>query len=191
MVERDKFIENINFLISKKYYDKIFLEGSGVMKKTNVGNIDLDELKGKFSEIKAAAEKAKEENKEVPKQSLGKKILGIGAIILLLGGVVWVLLSSLDMLILPKNTIKIIVSDQNGEGIPDLMVKVEHKNGGFDEDFINESEIIIFGAIPGEYRVTFERVPEGYTCDTLYDTVTLEEDNKVKVEYECRKIDVK
>lgn len=161
------------------------------MKKTSVGNIDLDELKGKISEIKAVAEKAKEENKdgnkEVPKQTLGQKILGIGAIILLLGGVVWALLSSLDMLLLPKNTIKIIVADQNGEGIPDLMVNVENRTGVFDEDFINESEIIIFGATPGEYRVTFERVPEGYTCDTLYDTFTLEEDNKVKVEYECRK----
>lgn len=157
------------------------------MKKTSVGNIDLDELKGKFSEIKVAAEKAKEENKEVAKQTLGQKILGIGAIILLLGGVVWALLSSLDMLLLPKNTIKIIISDQNGEVIPDLMVNVGHRNGGFDEDFINESEIIIFGATAGEYRVTFERVPEGYTCDTLYDTFTLEEDNKVKLEYECRK----
>jgi len=162
------------------------------MKKTNIGNVDLNELKDKFSEIKEAAEKAKsEDNKnEIKfKQSLGSKILGIVAIVILLVGCGWAIFSSLDMLLLPKNTIKIIISDQNGEVIPELMVNVEHSTSVFDEDFSNESEIIIFGATPGEYRVTFERVPEGYTCDTLYDTFTLEEDNKVKVEYECRKDD--
>lgn len=160
------------------------------MKKTSVGNIDLDELKDKFSDIKEAAEKVKSEDKKNEikfKQSLGSKILGIVAIVILLVGCGWMFFSSLDMLLLPKNTIKIIISDQNGEVIPELMVNVEHSTGSFDEDFSNESEIIIFGATPGEYRVTFERIPEGYTCDSLYDTFTLEEDNKVKVEYECRK----
>ena len=157
------------------------------MKQTKISNIDLGELKEKMSEIKAAADKAKEEKTEVPKQTLGQKIIGIGVIILLLGGIGWFVLSSLDMLFLPSNTIKIIVADQNDEVIPELVVNVFRSDGGFSQDFSNESKIIIFGATPGKYRITFENVPEGYTCDTMNDTFTLEEDGKVKVEYECRK----
>jgi len=159
-------------------------------KKVNLENINLEDLKNQFNEMKEAAQKAKteakEKNIEVPKQSLGQKIIGIIVLIALLLGVGFIALSNLDMLFLPKNSVTLIVKDQNGDAINGLTV---HFNGPqiYNNEFTDIADLTILDVKPGDYIVTFEDIPDGYTCEKIMDNFTLNVDGKVKLEYTCTK----
>lgn len=164
------------------------------MKKTSIGNIDFKELKDGFSEIKKTVEKAKEEyskeenkNGEEVKQTLGSKILGIIILVGLLIGCGWAIIANLDTILLPKNSINIVVSDEAGDAIEGLKINIRSMDVIYNNDYESTKDIVILGAKPGKYMITFETVPEGYVCDILTDTFELEQDGKIKLEYECRR----
>ena len=156
-------------------------------------NFNRDELKKQMSEFKEAYSKAKKEheekekNGEIKKEPLGKKILGIIIIIVLVIGTGFVLFDNLDLLFLPKNSITIIVKDQNGEAINGLKVNLESTAQIYNQEFEDIPDITILSAIPGDYTLHFSSIPDGYTCHDLFDNFTLKENGKVKLEYVCEK----
>jgi len=108
-------------------------------KEFNIGNLDLNEIKDKFNEIKEASEKAKKEQAikestgKVTPQSLDNKILGIIILIALVIGIGFILVSNLDMLLLPKNSVTIVVSDENDNAINGLKIEIRGEQTYYQE----------------------------------------------------------
>lgn len=160
--------------------------------KKSEGSFDFNELKSKMNRLQEASEKAKKEYKEksekgeVTKQSLVQKIIGIIGLILIIICVGLVIWSNLDTIFLPKNSVTIVVTDQNGEAINGLKISL---NGPemYDETFENISDVTFLEVESGKYSLTFDEVPEGYDCLSLYDNFTLNKDAKIKLKYECKK----
>ena len=161
--------------------------------KFSQGELNLEEMKQKMDQVKQEYEKAKKEQSEkkakgeiLSKEPLGKKIIGIILLVLLVSGVGLILWFNLDTILLPKNSITILVVDQNNEAINGLKI---HLNGPtmYDQEFEDISDITILDAKPGDYNLIFESIPDGYTCSKTQDYFTLAKDGKVKLEYECRK----
>lgn len=162
-------------------------------KEINIGNLDLNELKSKFNEIKEAADKAKKEQEikestgEVAPQSLGNKILGIIILIVLVIGIGYILFSNLDTLLMPKNAVTIVVSDQNNNEINGLKIEIRGEQTYYQE-FDDIKDVTILGVTPGDYNLYFEYVPTNYSCSTITDKFTLKKDGKIKLEYKCEKL---
>ena len=160
--------------------------------KTSMGNLDLKELKEKMQETKAAIEQAKVEyelnggNREAEKQPLGQKIVGVLIIIALFFGLGWALVSNIGLMLLPKNSITIVVRDENGEHLEGVSIRLVNHEDNYYGTHDNVSNLTLLNMQDGEYTLTFEDVPEGYNPDKLIDTFTLPENGKVKVEYICR-----
>lgn len=162
-------------------------------KKINQGKFNLDELKEQIGKIKEAAEEAKTEaenkknlDEELPKEPLWKKILGIIIVIGLLGAAGYALISDADTVVMPKNTITIIVKDENEKAVDGLRLKLIGPSH-YNVDYTDIADYTILDATPGDYLITFEIVPEGYTCEKVTDNFTLNEGGKVKLEYSCSK----
>lgn len=129
----------------------------------------------------------KESTGEVNPQSLGNKILGIVVLIVLVIGIGFILVSNLDMLLLPKNSVTIVVSDENDNVISGLKIEI-HGEQTYYQEFEDIKDVTIFGVNPGDYNLYFEYVPIGYSCGTISDKFTLKKDGKIKLEYECEKV---
>ena len=161
--------------------------------KSSMGNFDFNEIKKQMKELKEATEKAKNEYEEkeakgeISKQPLGQKVLGILILVVLLIIVGFVIISNLDTLFLPKNSITIKVTDENGDSIEGISINVSSKDGIYNENYNDFSNTTILGAKSGDYILTFTSIPEGYTCQELVDNFTLNQDGKIKLEYECTK----
>jgi len=161
-------------------------------KEFNIGNLDLNEIKDKFNEIKEASEKAKKEQAikestgKVTPQSLGNKILGIIILIALVIGIGFILVSNLDMLLLPKNSVTIVVSDENDNAINGLKIEIRGEQTYYQE-FEDIKDVTILDVAPGDYNLYFEYVPSGYYCSTINDKFTLKQNGKEKLEYKCEK----
>lgn len=158
------------------------------MSGNSKSTFNLDDLK----KIKEQFEKAKEEenNKtEVPKQSLGNKILGITILIGLIVSVVVVVVLNIDTLLMPKNSVTIIVSDQNGEVIDGLELQLQSEENFYTFKYSEESgsNVTELGFKPGDYNITFVNIPENYNCDIIIDSFTMSEGDKIKLEYCCTK----
>ena len=148
-----------------------------------------DEMKKAYTNAKEDYEVKKANGFEPQKQSLGKKIVGIIiliAIILLVG---LVLVLNFELLFLPKNSVTFVVSDQNGEVIDGLSLRVESSVHTFFVEFDEFSTINItgLGVKPGEYTVFFENIPENYDCIKIMDQFTMTDGGKLKLKYECTK----
>lgn len=161
--------------------------------KVSQGNFDLNELKEQMSKIKEAAAEAKKENQErenrgepKAKEPLWKKIVGIIIIMIILGAVGFVVISNLDMLFLPKNSVTIVVKDENENAINGLNLKLIGPNH-YDVDYEDITDQTLLDVKPGDYILTFEMIPEGYNCEKSTDKFTLAEGGKVKLEYKCSK----
>ena len=160
--------------------------------KFEAGKFDMEEAKKQIAQIKEAAAQAKKEasekneSGETHKEPLGKKILGVLILIFVVVGIGFIIVSELDTLFLPKNSITLIVFDQNEEAIPGLKITMTGPKV-YETEFDEISDITILDAIPGEYDLVFEKVPDGYTCNNTTGSFTLSEDGKVKLKYECTK----
>ena len=159
--------------------------------KFSSGKFDFNEFKEEINKIKDAAKEAKSEENKEPKEnkktSMGQQIIGIIILIAVVVGTLAIIISNLDTILLPENSIKILVSDQNGEIIEGLTVTLQGENGAYLESFTSQQNITILKATPGDYIISFENIPEGYTCSTLSDNFTLNDGEKLKVKYECIK----
>lgn len=163
--------------------------------KYSESNLDLKEFKERIGELKETVDKAKIEYQKNgnmddgsgKKDSLIKKILGLIllAVIFVVGSIL--VFSNMDMLFLPENSIRIVVTDQNGDAINGLKLNLTGGGISSDKEFIDTTEITILGAATGNYTLIFSEIPEGYSCDEKLDKFTLEEGKKIKVKYECEK----
>jgi len=155
-------------------------------------SFDFKEFKNQLNQIKEASKQAKEMHQEkiegeMIKQSLGKKLLGIIILIAIVAGVIFVIISNFETILLPKNSITINVADQNGEVVNGLKIQIQVNSEIQEFEFIDTTSITMLDAKPGEYTIVFEEVPEGYSCSELVDNFTLNQDGKVRLEYECIK----
>jgi len=164
------------------------------MSEKNSGeSFDFEELKNQINQIKSASAQAKKEYEEkktsgnYTKQPLGQKIIGIIILIAIIVGVIFAVVSSLDTILLPKNSITITVTDQNGETISGLKIRIQDETGIYNNEFTDILDLTLLNMEPGNYTLIFEEVPEGYSCPELIDNFTLNQDGKVKLEYECIK----
>lgn len=161
--------------------------------KYSAENFDVNELKEQMSKIKNAGLKANKEYEEkkkkgeVEKQPFSQKIVGIIIIVIIIIGLLFGFISNLDTLLLPKNSITINVTDQDGKIIEGVKINVQNVEGDYLEEFVIESSLTILDAKPGNYILTFEETPSGYSCPDLVDNFTLNQDGKIKLEYECVK----
>ena len=158
--------------------------------KFEQGNFSLEDFAKIKDGIKQAVEeetKKQQNGEKKPKQTLWKTILGIFLLLILVGIVAFVIIGNLDTILLPKNTVTVIVKDQDGEAIRGL--KVRFNAGGADRTIEYEDipNVIEFGVEPGDYDLYFENIPEDYECEKIRDTFTLEDGGKVKLEYTCNK----
>lgn len=165
------------------------------MEKKSSSNFDVKAFKEQMNQIKGEYDKAKLENEakkaqgepiEKPKQPLGKTIVGVLILVLIVGLVGYVVLNNLDVILLPKNSITLVVVDQDGNAINGLKINIRG-NHIYDEEFTDISDITILDAEPGDYILTFEHIPEGYDCSKVVDNFTLKKDGKIKLEYKCTK----
>ena len=161
-------------------------------KKSSMGNFDLKDFKEKMQEVKDAVEQAKVEyeingsKEEVANQPLGQKILGIVILIALLVGTGWMLFLNADMMFLPKNSITIVVEDQNGEHIKGVGIRLTNMEDAHIYTYEDVDNLTLLDMKSGKYMLTFEEIPEGYEIDSVVDTIELQQDGKVKVEYICK-----
>lgn len=160
--------------------------------KSSMGNFDLNELKERMQEVKGAIEQAKAEQEAnggeaaIPKQSLGQKIIGIFLLIVLLVGCGWALISNIDLMFLPKNSITIVVENESGEHLEGVSINLLNTTGIYNHTHTDVDNLTLLDMHPGKYILTFKEIPEGYTVDRLVDNLTLEQGGKVKVEYTCK-----
>lgn len=160
------------------------------MESKSSSSFDFEQLKKLKEEIQKAKKESEKNNEKVTeneKQPLGKKILGILILILLILGVGFAIITNLDTILLPKNSITIKVSDENGEKIKGLKLSLSSIDGIYQEQITDTSNATLLGMKSGDYILTFEEVPEGYTCSKLVDNFTLNKDAKLKLKYECKK----
>lgn len=163
------------------------------MSKNDKISFNVEDFKNFKEQIKKASTDAKieydEKNAEVPKQSIGNKIIGVIMLIVLLVLVVVVVVSNLELFFMPKNSVTIVVSDQNGNLIEGLEIYVNSSNHSFTIDFDENSSTNIteLGVKPGEYTLTFENIPSNYNCDKIVDYFTMTDGDKIKLKYECTK----
>lgn len=162
--------------------------------KHSVESFDFEEFKNQINQIKTASAQAKKEYEEnkasgnYTKQPMGQKFIGIIILIALIAGIIFAVISNLDTIFLPKNSITITVTDQNGEAINGLKINIRSESEYYDVEF-NEDipTTTILNAIAGEYMLVFEEVPEGYSADESVDSFTLNQDGKIKLKYKCTK----
>jgi len=166
------------------------------MSENNKSNFNAEDFKNLkelmkkgYEESKKEYDKKKENGEEIPKQPLWKKVLGIFLIIVVLICVVLAVLSNIVLMFAPKNSVTFIVSDQNGEVINGLSLIVESNNHLFTIDFDETSgtNITELGVKAGEYTITFENIPENYTCSTVIDDFSMTDGDKINLKYECTK----
>ena len=163
---------------------------------THKTTFDMENLKKIKEQMQNIQSEAKKENinkksgdEEIPKQSLGNKIVGIIVLIVIIALVGIVIVLNFDLLFMPKNSVTVVVSDQNGDVIDGLNLYVSNENKSFYIDYEQTSgtSITEVGVTPGTYTLIFHDIPEGYSCLKLVDEFTLSEGGKVKLEYECTK----
>lgn len=153
-------------------------------------NFNFKEFKNQIKEASEQAKKEYEEKKakgEITKQPLGQKILGIIILIVVIAGVIFAVISNFKTLLLPKNSITINVTDQNGDIVSGLKIQIQVNSEIQEFEFIDSSSITMLNATPGDYTIIFEEIPEGYSCSELVDNFTLNQDGKVSLKYECIK----
>lgn len=160
--------------------------------KTIFNSDDLKKLKEQFEKAKAEAEKDEgnnNNNNEAPKQTLGSKVLGIIILIALLASVIVVVVLNIDTLLMPKNSVTIIVSDQNGEVIEGLELQLDSGENFYTFEYSETTgtNVTELGVKPGDYSITFVNIPENYSCDKIADDFTMSEGDKIKLEYQCTK----
>ena len=146
----------------------------------------MSQVKAEFEKAKKEQDERKEKGETLPKESLGKKIIGIILLVLIVIGLGLVIWFNLDTILLPKNSITISVVDQNGEAINGLILDI---NGPvmYDQEFEDIADVTFLDAKPGDYNLIFESIPDGYTCSKTQDYFTLSKNGKIKLEYECTK----
>lgn len=160
--------------------------------KSSKTSIDINELKEQMKQLKEVSAKAKKEYEEkkatgeIPKPNLGQKIITIVFLAIVVALIGYLIITNIDILLLPENSVTIIVTDENNEAINGLKVHVNGDVSRYTNEFIDISNYTILGVKPGEYTVTlFE--PSGYTCSKDTDTFTLNQDGKIKLKYICTK----
>lgn len=148
-----------------------------------------------FNEIKEQLKKAhveakeKYDNEKTSKQSLGNKVVAIIVLIAIMAVIVFVIILNFELLLMPKNSITIIVNDQNGDVIEGLRLYANSDNHSFTIEFdeTSGSTVTELGVKPGNYILTFENIPENYNCNEITDEFTMSDGDKIKLEYECTK----
>jgi len=166
------------------------------MSENNKSNFNAEDFKNLkelmkkgYEESKKEYDKKKENGKGIPKQPLWQKVLGIILVIVVLICVVLAVFKNIGIMFAPKNSVTLIVSDQNGEVINGLSLIVESNNHLFTIDFDETSgtNITELGVKAGEYTITFENIPENYTCSTVIDDFSMTDGDKINLKYECTK----
>ena len=148
-----------------------------------------EQFKNVQEQVKKESEEGKSNGEEVPKQSLGQKIIGILLLLVIVVIVAIVFISNLDLLFMPKNSVTFIISDQNGEVINGLRLEAigDDKTIYIEFDEETGTDITELGFIPGEYKLKFRDVPSGYTCPDISEKFNMNDGDKLKLEYECTK----
>ena len=148
-----------------------------------------EQFKNMQEQVKKESEERKSNGEEVPKQSLGQKIIGILLVLVIIVVVAVVFISNIDLLFMPKNSVTFVISDQNGEVINGLRLEAIGDDKTiyieFDED--TGTDITKLGFIPGKYKLKFMHVPSGYICPDISEKFTMNDGDKLKLEYECTK----
>lgn len=166
------------------------------MSEKNKTSFNLEDLKKIKEQVKKAHTEAKTEYKEKKdrseepqKQTIGNKIVGIIILIALLALVVVAILSNFELLFLPKNSVTITISDQNGDAIDGLSLYANSSNHSFTIEFDENTgtNVTELGVKPGDYTLTFENIPEHYNCTKIVDNFTMSDGDKIKLKYECTK----
>lgn len=160
--------------------------------RTSVEGFNPKELKEQLGKMKEEYEKSRTEydengNKVIKKMSFKDKIIGVFVALIIIACIGFAIWDNISMMFLPKNSITIIVSDQNDESISGLRITLRSSMTTYDEEFNDVSSVTILGAKPGDYVLTFDYVPSGYSCSYVNDEFTLNQDAKVKLEYKCNK----
>ena len=153
-----------------------------MVKKVNQDN--LSEIKDTTKE--SIKEEKKNSGETAHNKTLWKIILGIIIITIILVVVGLVLKPNDDTILTPKSEITLVVKDENGNAINGLRLKLIGPNH-YNVDYKDIADYTILGAKAGDYLITFEIVPAGYTCETFNDNFTLTKGGKVKLEYSCSK----
>lgn len=162
-------------------------------RKSSLNIENLKEIKKQFKTISEQTKKdysnKKLSDEESSKSTTGNKLLGIIFVIAIIVVVIIALALNVEMLFLPKNSVTIVVSDQNGEVINGLNIQVDSNENSFSVDFDETTgiEVTELGVKPGDYTLTFQNIPKNYTCSKVIDDFTMSDNGKIKLEYECSK----
>ncbi len=166
------------------------------MSENSKASFNLDDFKElkkqmekKYAEAKTQYDENKTSGEESPKQSVGNKVIGIIILIAILGIVIYVVISNLELIFLPKNSVTIVVRDQNGDVIEGLRLYASSTNHSFTVEFDENgsTNVTELGVKSGDYTLIFENIPKNYNCDKTIDRFTMAEGDKVKLKYECTK----
>lgn len=130
-----------------------------------------------------------EKSNVTQKQPLRNKILGVLILTALLASAIVLIVLNIDTLLMPKNSVTIIVSDQNGEVIEGLELHLESEENLYTFDYTETTgpSMTELGFKAGDYNVTFINIPENYSCDKMTDNFTMSDGDKIKLEYKCTK----
>ena len=69
---------------------------------------------------------------------------------MIVGLVIWF---NLDVILLPKNSITVVVTDQNGNAIEELKLNLYADTQSYDIEYSDISDYTILSAVPGDYTV--------------------------------------
>lgn len=162
--------------------------------KTSETNFSLRDLKEQFGEMKKTIDSAKKEYEEKGikeenngKQSFGQKILGIVVLVFLVGLGIFVLISNLGTVLLPKGSVTVVIKDQDNNKISGIKISITGEDGYYQE-YEDAGNITILKLKEGKYTLLFDYVPEDYSCPELIENFELSKGKKMKLEYECTKI---
>lgn len=159
-----------------------------------------NELEYVFEDFKLARKKSKKEIENDEKEKELERILrrnrkdkkNISIILFVIATIamICILIFNWDKLTLPKNSVMITVTDQNGDVIEGLIVRADSKDDYFAVFYEKNSNPTVVNSklIPGEYKLDFRVVPNGYECPKIADTFVLNAGDRIKLNYECKKL---
>lgn len=149
-----------------------------------------------YSDFRLARKKSKkqieqeEKERKLKKNRKDSKSTSIIIIIIAFIVIIGVLVLNWDKYTLPKNSVMITIKDQNGDSIDGLIVRADSNEDYFAIFYEKNSNpsVINSNLIPGEYTLKFITVPSGYECPKIDDTFILNSGDRVKLNYECKKV---
>ena len=124
--------------------------------------------------------------KELP---LWKIIIISLIVVVFISFIVILVIINIDTIRLPKNSVTIVVHDQNGDPVNRLKIRFSAGGEDYNIEFKDNTSITTKNIETGDYDLYFESIPDNYNCEKINDHFSFKKGNKVRLEYNCNKKD--